>query len=225
MPEGPLITCIVPTYNAVGYLGESLESILAQDYRPLEVIVVDDGSTDHTAELAESYGPPVRVVVQETNLGPSATRNRGLREARGEYLTFLDADDLYRPGKLTRQLQVLEADPEIDICLCVAENFWEPGLEQERDRYIAAGRIRMTHHLSTLLTTRSVFDRVGPLDEETLGDHADWFLRAIDLGLRIEILDEVLLFRRMHAASLSHNRPIFDDYFKLLRGRIDQRRR
>ena len=176
-------------------------------------------------KLSESYGPPVRVLRQPENLGPAATRNRGLREARGDYLTFLDADDLYRPGKLSKQLRILERDPEIDICLCVAQNFWETGLEEERDRYVAAGRLRMTHHLSTLLARRSVFDRVGPLDEATTGDTADWFLRASDLELRIEILDEVLLDRRMHAASLSHVDPMWDDYFKLLRARIDQQRR
>jgi glycosyltransferase involved in cell wall biosynthesis len=189
------------------------------------VLVVDDASTDDTVEVAESYGAPVRVVRQPQNLGPPATRNRGLREARGEYLTFLDADDLYRPGKLSKQLHVLQEDPDVDLCLCVAQNFWEPGLEDERDRYIAADRIRMTHHLSTLLARSSTYDRVGPLSEETAGDHADWFLRASDLGLRIEVIDEVLLDRRMHAASLSHNVPIWDDYFKLVRDRIDRQRR
>jgi glycosyltransferase involved in cell wall biosynthesis len=221
----PLITCVVPVYDSVRYLPETIESILAQDHRPLELLVVDDASTDHTPELAESYGPPVRVVRQPENLGPPAARNRGIREAQGDYLTFLDADDLFRPEKISKQLRVLDHDPEIDICLCVAQNFWEPGLEDERDRYIAAGRVRMTHHLSTMLVKRSVFDRVGLLDEATAGDHADWFLRASDLGLRIEILDEVLLDRRMHAASLSHNEPIWDDYFRLLRARIDRQRR
>ena len=225
MPESPLITCVVPVHNSIRYLREALDSIVSQDHRPLEVIVVDDASTDTTVEVAESYGRPVRVVRQPRNLGAPAARNRGLREAQGEYLTFLDSDDLYRPGKLSKQLRMLEQDPGIDICLCVAENFWEPGLEQERERYVAAGRIRMTHHLSTLLSKRSVFDRVGPLDEATAGEHADWFLRAGDLGLRIEILDEVLLDRRMHAASLSRNAPNWDDYFRLARARIDRQRR
>ena len=228
MPESPLITCVVPVHNGIRYLQEALDSIVGQDHRPLEVIVVDDASTDTTAELAESYGPPVRVVRQPRNLGAPAARNRGLREAQGEYLTFLDSDDIYRPGKLSKQLRMLEQDPEIDICLCVARGEL-PGSRGSKNRnasrYVAAGRIRMTHHLSTLLAKRSAFDRVGPLDEATAGEHPDWFLRAGDLGLRIGILDEVLLDRRMHAASLSRKAPNWDDYFRLARARIDRQRR
>jgi glycosyltransferase involved in cell wall biosynthesis len=225
MTDSPLITCIVPVHNGERYLAETLESILAQEHEPIELIVVDDASTDGSPELAESYGPPVRVIQLESQLGPAGARNQGLREARGDYLTFLDADDLYRPRKLTKQLRVLEEHPDVDVCLCVGLNFWEPGLEEERDRYVAAGRLRMTHHLSTLLASRSVFDRVGLLNERTTGDAADWFLRATDLNLTIRLVDEVLLDRRMHPESLSHHSPVMDDYFELVRSRIERLRR
>ncbi len=198
--------------------------MLAQDHRPIEVIVVSDGSTDGSVELAASYGAPVRVV-EQPNLGPPAARNHGIRMARGEYLSFLDQDDLFRPQKLSKQLRALEDQPEIDLCLCTAQNFWEAGLEGEAERYVAAGRVRMVHHLSTLLTQRSVFDRVGPLDENVpVGDHVDWFLRARDLGLETFVLDEVLLDRRMHAGSFSHAAPNWDDFFAIAHSRIARNR-
>jgi glycosyltransferase involved in cell wall biosynthesis len=186
--------------------------------------VVDDGSTDGSARLAESYGDGVRVIRQANNGAPAA-RNRGIREARGEYLSFLDADDLYRPDKLSAQLRVLLAEPALDLCTCTARNFWEPGLEQEQARYEAAGKVLITHHFATLLAHRSVFERVGPINEtRRYADYVEWFHRASDLGLTTRVIPDVLLDRRMHAASLSHTRAGLDEYFELARARIERHR-
>jgi glycosyltransferase involved in cell wall biosynthesis len=218
----PLISVVVPVLDGERYLGAAIDSILAQDHRPLEVVVVDDGSTDGSAALAESYGSPVHVV-RQANRGPAAARNLGIEAANGDYLSFLDADDLYRPGKLSTQLRVLASSPETDMCICTAQNFWEPGLEAERDRYTAAGRVLVTHHFATLLAHRSVFERVGPLAEST-ADYADWFMRATDLGLTAIVIPDVLIDRRMHAASHSHTLDSMEPYFELARSRIEQRR-
>jgi glycosyltransferase involved in cell wall biosynthesis len=94
--RSPTISVITPCYNGAKYLRETIESVLAQTYPPLEMIVVDDGSTDDSAAIAESFGPPVRVI-RQTNQGESTARNRGIAEARGDYLHFLDADDLLHP--------------------------------------------------------------------------------------------------------------------------------
>ncbi|HEX4521455.1 MAG TPA: glycosyltransferase family A protein [Gaiellaceae bacterium] len=221
----PLITCVIPVCDGERYLRDAIASILAQDHRPIEVVVVDDASTDSTAAIAESFGPPVRLVRQEQNGGGPAARNRGIREARGEYISFLDADDLYRPTKLSTQLRYLAADPALDLCECMAENFWEPGLEAERDRYIAAGRLLITHHFATLLAHRSVFERVGPLEERRLsGDYIDWFQRATDAGLTSRVVPDVLMERRMHPASQSHSLGKMDDYFALAQARIARHR-
>jgi glycosyltransferase involved in cell wall biosynthesis len=98
-----LISCIVPVYNGERYLGETLDSIFAQTYQPLEIIVVDDGSTDGTATVAASYGQRVRYLCQ-TNQGKAAARNRGFGAAQSEFIAFIDADDLWHPEKLTRQI-------------------------------------------------------------------------------------------------------------------------
>ena len=217
----PLVTCIIPVWNGEEFLAGAIESVLAQDHRPIEVLVVDDGSTDGTAVLAESYGDPVRLL-RQANAGAPAARNHGIREARGDYLAFLDGDDLYRPAKLSTQLRILGESPLTDLCICTARNFWEPGLEDEHERYAAAGRVLITHHFATQLAHRSVFDRVGPISESTSADYAEWFLRATDAGLSVRVIPDVLLDRRMHAANTSRSGEPIDDYFAIARSRIDR---
>jgi glycosyltransferase involved in cell wall biosynthesis len=103
------VTVIIPCYNASRFIRETLDSALAQTNLPLEVLLVNDGSTDDSAEIARSYGPPVRVISQ-ANQGESVARNRGIDEARGEWIAFLDADDQWRPEKLAKQLAVVRPD-------------------------------------------------------------------------------------------------------------------
>ena len=197
-----LTTCIVPCFNGERFLGAAIDSVLAQDYRPVEIIVIDDGSADDSVDIAEAYGDPVRVIRAE-HRGIAAARNAGILASHGEYLGFLDADDLYLPGKLSAQVAALEADPGIDYCLCIAENFWEAGLEAERDRYSELGKVRATHHPGAMLARRSAFDRIGLLDtRRAVGDDIDWFLRAADAGLEGSDPSRRLL-RPPHACSQS----------------------
>jgi glycosyltransferase involved in cell wall biosynthesis len=218
----PLISCIVPVRNGERYLAAAIDSILVQDHRPLEIVVVDDGSTDGSAALARAYGNDVRVVAQAPQGAPAA-RNRGIEEARGELLSFLDADDLYRPGKLSSQLEALDAAPGADLCLCHAENFWEPGMDEERIRHTALGRLRTSWLFGTLLARRSAFDRAGLLDTSLpAGDFGDWWLRAHDLGLTARVLDDVLVDRRMHRDSLTHGVLTPESYFDVVKRRIDR---
>ena len=98
----PRVTVVIPCFNAARFLRETLESALNQSHAPIEVLVIDDGSTDQSAAIAASYGPPVRVISQ-TNQGESVARNRGIEEARGSWIAFLDADDIWLPEKLERQ--------------------------------------------------------------------------------------------------------------------------
>ena len=105
----PLISAMIGAYNAAPYLGEAIESVLAQDYEPIELIIVDDGSTDGTADVARSFA---RVkLIQQENGGNGAARNRAVENATGELYAFLDADDRFTPGKLSLQKAALDADP------------------------------------------------------------------------------------------------------------------
>lgn len=126
----PLVSVIIPAYNAGGFISETLDSVFAQAYRPMEVIVVDDGSTDETAKTIDKYreargltgvqdnGKPdssCLIYVYQANSGPSSARNAGIIKAKGEYIAFLDADDLWVNNKISKQMQLFERDPSIDI--------------------------------------------------------------------------------------------------------------
>ena len=111
-----LVSIIIPAYNAEAFINDAIESVLAQDYRPIEVIVVDDGSSDETACIAERFGTPV-ICHRQKNGGPPVARNRGLLIARGEYIGFLDADDLYEPGRMKLQFDKLQQNPGVAIVM------------------------------------------------------------------------------------------------------------
>src|SRR5215471_2204625 len=118
-----LISCIIPAYNAERYLREAIDSVLAQTYRPIEVLVVDDGSTDQTGEIVESYGARVHYL-RQTNAGPAAARNCGFIEARGDFVAFCDADDVWHTEKLERQWMHLHQRGELGYCVTHCKNFW-----------------------------------------------------------------------------------------------------
>lgn len=128
--DGPSISVVIPCYNAAAFLRATIESILGQTQPVLEVIVVDDGSTDDSARIAESFGPPVRVISQP-NQGESAARNRGIEAAAGDWVAFLDADDLWLPTKVERQADVIRSAPA-DV-VCVTSDFFLFG-EGQKER-------------------------------------------------------------------------------------------
>ena len=122
--SGPVVSVVMPAYNAERFVDEALESVLKQSYQRLEVIVVDDGSTDGTAARVQAYGNPVRYL-QQVNAGVGAARNRGLEAATGDYIAFLDADDLWRPEKLDVQLEIAARNPESGLIACDGVRFAE----------------------------------------------------------------------------------------------------
>ena len=113
--RNPLVSVVIPSYNCGGVIGDTLESVLAQDYPALEVIVVDDGSTDDTCDVVARYGDRV-TLLQQRNAGAAVARNAGIRCARGDYVALLDADDLWLPGKLSIQVDHLEGNPQVGTC-------------------------------------------------------------------------------------------------------------
>jgi glycosyltransferase involved in cell wall biosynthesis len=200
-----LISCIVPVFNGERYLAETLDSIIAQTYRPLEIIVVDDGSTDGTVSIIERYGSPVRYL-EQPNSGAPAARNRGLWAAKGEFISFLDADDLWPAEKLRLQMERFEARPELDICVGHLQSFWIPELRREAERFRdhPLAQPQPGYVTTTLLARRALFDEVGGFkDTLRVGDPMDWFLRAGEYGAVMELLPEVLSYRRMHHANIS----------------------
>ena len=226
MAQG-LISCIVPVFNGERYLGEALDSILAQTYRPREIIVVDDGSTDGTAEVAAEYGKRVTYVWQ-ANAGEAAARNLGLNTARGEFAAFLDADDLWHPEKLARQIARFWERPEIDLSFTRFQNFWMPELAAEEKRYQARPLSQpvSAYSICTLLARHTVFEKFGnfPDHDPLRPQNMIWFLRAAERGAVIEILPDVLMYRRLHSANLSRKNAL-EDFFPILKAWRDYQRR
>ncbi len=224
-----LISCVIPVFNGERYLGEALDSIRAQTYRPLEIIVADDGSTDGTAAVVARYGSDV-VYLHQPNAGPAAARNLGLAAARGDFIAFLDADDHWPPGKLARQVACLHARPDLDLCVAHVQNFWMPEVAEEAG-HMSEHRIARAlpgYVPGTLLARRSVFDRVGEFNAAMAhGDPADWFLRATEIGVIGELLPDVLLYRRMHRDNRSRHHTVgsHDEYLRLLKAHLDRRRK
>jgi glycosyltransferase involved in cell wall biosynthesis len=224
----PLVTCIVPVFNCEAYLAESIDSILAQAHRPLEIIVVDDGSTDGTAAVIDSFGDKVRGL-RQANAGPAVARNTGLAAAHGDFIAFNDSDDLWAPEKLAVQLALLDAKPDLDFCVAHVQNFWVEEMQDEADRYRGHRRSEpIAGWVSpTLLARRAAFDRVGRMNAELgHGDSADWFLRAREAGLRGELLPDVLLRRRIHANNRSRKAApqSRDEFLALLKRNKDRRK-
>ncbi len=222
------VSCVIPVYNGERFLAEGIESLLAQTRPPDEIIVVDDGSTDGTAGVARGFGDHVTYVHQE-NAGPAAARNRGVREARGEFISFLDADDLWEPTKLERQLRRFEARPELGYSVGLVQNFWEEEVAEERDRIAGTARAKPIpgYVTLTLLTTSSWMRELGGFDESLgHGDAADWFRRADAAGAVGELLDEVVARRRLHRdnRSRTNSGDSRDEFLAMLKRKLDRER-
>lgn len=219
------VTCVVPVHDGAEHLPAALDSILAQTVPALEVLVVDDGSSDGSGAVAAAYGTPVRVLRLERRSGAGVARATAVAEARGGAIAFLDADDLWRPEKLELQLGHLEGPPALDVSMADVENFWEQGDEEER-RWRAQGRVRGTGIFSAVMARREVFDRVALAGRHRHSDLAAWIVEVRDVGLTVGRLEQVLTDRRRHAGNrtvLEHD-AVFDEWFELLRQRVARRR-
>ncbi len=225
---GPSISCIVPVFNGERYLSEALDSIFAQVYRPLEVIVVNDGSTDGTARVLAGYKHRL-LYLEQADKGPAASRNLGVSTARGEFVAFLDQDDLWHPQKLARQIARFEARPELDLCIAHVQMFWVPELQGEAARLTnqPRGNVVAGYTTGTLLTRRIFFEAAGGFDTTLwFGDATDWFLRLADGKAVMELLPDVLLYHRMHRANLTRRRSAAsrDEFLRIVKRSLDQRR-
>jgi len=205
MVNYPLVSVIIPVYNGERFLQEALESIRHQNYEPLEIIVIDDGSTDNTAKIIASYGNWIHYVHQE-NAGPAAARNRGLALAQGELIAFLDVDDLWPDGKLTLQVERLLHDPKLDIVLGRIQYVELAGATHREIPFESQEKTLTGVHLGCGVYRKSVFDRVGMLDEALRISHdQDWFLRAREVNVSMVILKETTLIYRIHNNNLTQD--------------------
>ena len=222
----PLISVMIGAYNAAPYVGETIASVLAQDYEPVELIVVDDGSDDGTAEIVKSC-PTARYFFQP-NAGNGAARNRAVEAARGELFAFLDADDRFTAGKLTLQKNVLDAEPELDMVFGHVREFVSPELDEATRSAIRPPSPEPMPWTAPnlMLIRRRSFERVGPFSTTLrVGVTVDWFARASEAGLRYRVLPEVVLERRLHTQNNGlRERDARSQYLQVLRAAVERRR-
>jgi glycosyltransferase involved in cell wall biosynthesis len=222
----PLISVMIGVYNAEPYLAEAIESVLAQDYVPLELIVVDDGSNDGSAAVAKSF-PQVNYFFQE-NAGNGAARNRAVEAATGDLFAFVDADDRFTPGKLTLQKAALDADPALDMVFGHVREFLSPELDEETRSALRppAPEPMPWTAPNLMLIRRESFLRVGPFSTTfRVGVTVDWFARASEAGLRYAVLPEVVLERRLHTQNNGlRESGARSQYLDVIRAAMERRR-
>ena len=213
--EQPLVSVVVPAYNCAAFLPEALDSVFAQTLGALEVVVVDDGSTDATAEALRSCRDRRLRVARQPRQGAAAARNRGVLMARAPYLALLDADDVWLPRKLDLQRAALVVEPGLDMVFGQYEEFDD-----------VSGSVRPAapgYSAGTLLMRRSAFLEVGPFATTwRVGEFIDWYAPALDAGLATAMRPEVVLRRRVHADNTS--RTSRQDYARVLAAMHHRRR-
>jgi glycosyltransferase involved in cell wall biosynthesis len=202
-----LVSVIIPVFNAARYLEESVASIVRQaDAAPLEVILVDDGSTDESGALADALArryPALIRAFHRPNGGISAARNAGLAQARSEFIALQDADDVSVTGRLAAQVRLLQATAKAAVAFGRIEHFISPDVPpQDHARYQPLPPTQQGTLAGSLMTRRAVFDRVGGFNENyRRGEMLDWLLRAREHDIDIVHVDAVILRRRIHMSN------------------------
>lgn len=229
-PVAGLASVIIPAYNAAAYVAETIDSVLAQDYPHVEIVVVNDGSKDNTMDVLHAYGDRIRIVDQ-ANAGPPKARNAGLQAVRGEFVAFLDADDIWLPGKLSAQIAHLRAHPDVGT-VYTRWHVWPadadgvfriPKLDPAPQSGIGVvpkvsgwmyTRLLLECHLltTTVMMRASLIRDIGEFDIELYnGDDYDYWLRASRLG-KIDKLDYIGAYYRVVQGSVSRKaRPVNDE--------------
>lgn len=222
--SNPRLSVIITAYNQERYLGEAIESVLAQDFDDLEIIVVDDGSTDKTATVAARYDVKV---ISQPNAGPGAALNTGVTEARGELIAFLDGDDVWVPGTLANRIMAFDRDPGLDATQGMLVEFLSPELPEESGELPRVNEDPVPGPVAgTTMITRDGLDRVGAFEtEHKLGSFMEWLIRAKDAGLVLRRHDQLFLRRRIHDDNIGlRERDSRNDYVKILKAALDRRR-
>jgi glycosyltransferase involved in cell wall biosynthesis len=221
----PFVSVIMPVYNGADFIAAAVASVWLQDYPALEVIIVDDGSTDDTPGIVASL-PGDICYVSQMNSGPAAARNRGLEKARGDLIAFLDADDLWPTNKLTWQLPVLTDAPLVDLVMGLTQTM---GASHDEENALALPPVfppRLAFHLGSAVVRRCVFAQVGVFDESMrYSEDVDWFMRARECGVSFLVRPDIALFYRLHDRNMTRGKDAVDlNVMKALKRSLERRR-
>ncbi len=201
--QKPLVSVIIPSYNGEKFIAQALESVFEQDYQPFEVIIVDDGSTDRTAQIIDKY-ENIQYIYQ-SNQGVSSARNKGVAASSGEIIAFLDSDDYWPTNRLTVTVRYFQQHPEVGYVLGKQMMFVEPGCAVPA--WIKAEWLTAPQDASNtgvLVARRVTYERVGLFNKDYKGgEDTEWLVRASEAGVPMARLPELVLHRRIHGENLS----------------------
>ena len=224
--EAAEISVIMPVFNGERYLGEAIESVLAQTHPGVELIVIDDGSEDDSLHVVERYAERL-THVRRAHGGIGAARNHGVALSRGRLLAFLDCDDLYPPDRLSVLHAGFDTDPRPDIVVGHVKQFLSPELADRLKQQIRCAEQPMPGTITTcMLIPRDVFERVGPFETKwRVGIDMEWYMRAVDKGVAFRTLSDVILLRRLHDRNNGQvQRAAFGERMHILKAAIERRR-
>jgi glycosyltransferase involved in cell wall biosynthesis len=210
---------VIPAHDAAATIGAAIASVLVQSVPPERIVVVDDGSRDHTTAVARSSSDLVQVLVQP-NAGPGAATTRGLAEVATPLVAFLDADDLWLPDKVQRQIGHLEANPALAGVCSWGRHFVD-------DTPASDGAVQEIWGRTSLMIRTEYARTVGPVVDPPggRGDMVDWLKRAREAGFAIAMLDEILVLRRVRRDSMSYGRGAGDiGYLHVVKAALDRKR-
>ncbi len=225
--SNPLVSVIIPVYNSEQYLEDSIKSVLAQSYQPLEIIIVNDGSSDNSERVARKFAQQTAYFFQ-SNLGAAAARNHGIKKSNGDFLSFLDADDLWEPDKIRKQMDILGKDADLDMVFGNVFQFISPDIKSvSKIKLDETDKILPGYVPGTILIRKEAFLKVGLFSTEwKIGEFIDWYLKAIETELSHFMLSEILMRRRIHSSNLGIRlKDTRTDYVKILKSSLDRRRK
>jgi len=221
----PLFSAVIPVHNGEKYLATAIQNVLDLPYQPMELIVVNDGSTDSTEKIIGNFSHPIRYLHQP-NRGPAAARNLGLKFSQGEVIAFLDADDLWTPSIVTRALALLIARPDV----AVVQGRVQEITDQPNDASGTAYQHRLEPYsfinIGSAVYRKEIFATVGGFDESMrFCEDYDWFLRAFDAGIYKVRIDDVTLLYRAHCGGMTYGKTVHEIGMAKAHKKAIQRRR
>lgn len=217
--SAPLVSVIIPTFNRAGWLSESIDSVLSQTYPNLELIVVDDGSTDHTAEVVQAFRSDRLTYLRQANRGVSAARNSGVAASQEAWVAFLDSDDLWQPSKVAAQMALFQSQPEVEVCY--TDEIWirhgvrvnPKRIHQKHTGWLFEPSLpRCIISPSSIMMRRALWTRLGGFDERlpACEDYDLWLRMTVRVPVTL-VPDALIVKRGGHADQLSRS-PLLDQY-------------
>jgi glycosyltransferase involved in cell wall biosynthesis len=221
--ENPLISIIVPTFNGAKFLNDAVNHILEQNYQPIEIIIVDDGSTDNTKEIVHNLKIDLRYFYQP-NSGPASARNRGIRNATGDFIAFLDVDDYWPENMMNTLMNELKDDSELELVRGYAQLFRKD--ELDNIEYLGNAKESFPSYIGAGLYRKSIFDKVGLYDQELrFGEDGDWFNRAEEKNFPMKRIEDITLYVQRHESNMTKGKNLVElnilKVFKKKKDRID----